>query len=254
MARTVNKLALMSALLVFCSLPASADSVTYSGTNTTLGLAATLTLTTSGTNLIVTLTNTSLTAVTAPASVLTGVFFTLAGNPTLTPVSALLSGGSAVVNCTTANNCTMPVGGNVGGEWAYASGLSGAPLGANAGLSSSGLNLFGSGNFNGPDLQPPAAVDGMQFGLLSPVTTISDFNGGMLNNAFIQNQVTFTLSGLPAGFTLAGNVTNVSFQYGTALTEPNVPGTPIPEPGTLALFGTGLLGLAAMVRRRITRS
>jgi len=77
----------------------------------------------SGMNLIVTLTNISDADVTAPEQVLTGVFFNLAGNPTLDRGSATLNSGSTVLF-----GGTDP-GGVVGGEWAYKSGLTGAPGG-----------------------------------------------------------------------------------------------------------------------------
>jgi hypothetical protein len=60
-------------------------------------LAAAVTFEASGTELVVTLTNTSPADVVNPAQVLTGVFFTLAGDPTLIPVSAMLNDGSTVL-------------------------------------------------------------------------------------------------------------------------------------------------------------
>jgi hypothetical protein len=44
--------------------------------------------------------------------------------------------------------------------------------------------------------------------------------------------------------------TPVVFSFGTG--PANINGTTVvPEPGTLALFGTGLLGIAAIIRRRL---
>ena len=54
----------------------------------------------------------------------------------------------------------------MGGEWGYASGLA-APGGATEGISSAGFGLFGGSNFNGLDLDPPAALDGFNYGLVS---------------------------------------------------------------------------------------
>jgi len=42
-----------------------------------------------------------------------------------------------------------------------------------------------------------------------------------------------------------------SSTFGIDITSEGVP--PVPEPGTLSLFGTGLLGLAGMLRRKLTK-
>jgi hypothetical protein len=239
----------LAAVIALSSTQASATPITF---NVSSGnLAASVKFDTNGTNLIVTLTNTSAADVLIPAQILTGVFFDLI-NGTLTPVSAVLGTGSTVLF----DPDGQPAGGVVGGEWAYASGLSGAPLGATEGISSSGLTLFGGPNFSGPNLHGPAAVDGGQYGITSagdnPATGNAPVTGG---EPLIQNQVVFTLAGLTAGFdpSAKGSITNVSFQYGTALTEPNipwVPGTPVPEPSTLLLLGSGLLGVGLLRRRK----
>jgi hypothetical protein len=206
-------------------------------------LSASVKFEVSGSDLIVTLTNTSTVDVMNPSMVLTAVFFTIEDISPLTAVSAVLGPGSNVLFGTT------DPGGVVGGEWAYAGGLSGAPGGATQGISSSGLGLFGSGNFEGSDLQgpPSGAVDGLQYGITSagdnPATGNTPVTG---TNALIKNAVVFTLSGLPADFEYS-KISNVSFQYGTSLSEPNVP---VPEPATMVLLGSGLIGLAVFGRRR----
>jgi hypothetical protein len=203
----------------------------------------------------VTLTNTSSFDVLVPADVLTAVFFSLSDNSTLTRESALLAAGSSVFYDTDG----QPAGGVVGGEWAYASGLSGAPYGATQGISSTGVGLFGPGDrFPGADLQPPASPDGLQYGILSAGDNTGTGNGGITGSGgLIKNAVVFTLSGLPAGFDPSTWISKVSFQYGTSLSEPNIPynppppGTPVPEPASLLLFGSGLVAFAGWGRKHL---
>lgn len=200
-------------------------------------LAASADFSVVGGDLQVTLTNTSAADVLVPADILTAVFFDLPGNPTLTSLSAALAAGSTVLF-----GVSDP-GGVVGGEWAYGTGLSGAPSGATQGISSAGFGLFGGATFPGTNLQGPAAVDGMQYGIVSagdnPLTGNAPVTGA---NALIQNSVVFTLGDLPDDFSVDG-ITHVSFQYGTALTEPNFPPTVVPEPATMMLLGLGASGL-----------
>ncbi|HRT09899.1 MAG TPA: PEP-CTERM sorting domain-containing protein [Candidatus Paceibacterota bacterium] len=196
-------------------------------------------------NLVVTLKNTSGADVLVPSEILTALFFDISGSPVaLTPVSALLAPGSVVWFD------TPPAGGNVGGEWAYGSGLVGAPMGAKYGISSAGFGLFGQFNFNGPDLDPPPAVNGLNYGITSAgdnmLTGNSAVTGG---NPLIHNAVTFTLSGAGAGFDL-GRIGNVSFQYGTALNEPNIV---VPEPTTMIAGALLLLPFAASTFRFVRR-
>src|SRR5262245_50246078 len=193
-----------------------------------------------GANLIVTLTNTSTFDVLVPADVMTALFFDVDGAPlNLTPVSAVLGAGSTVLF-----GGSDP-GGVVGGEWEWEeSFVNPAPHGADYGIGSSGFQLFGAGEmFPGTNLQGPANVDGLQYGLVSggdnPATGNSPVTG---DNALIKNEVVFTLSGLPAGFDV-DSITNVSWQYGTSLDEPN-----IPEPSSLLLLSA--MGVSAFRRRR----
>jgi len=201
-------------------------------------------------NLLVTLTNTSAMDVMNPAQILTGVFFSMEGNYTLTPLSAVLTEGSTVFFPPSKDAFGNPIsggtyaGGDVGSEWAYAVGLNG-PRQSTQGISSSGLGLFGPEDRFDPvgNLQGPSSPDGLQYGITSagdnPNTGNSPVTGGY---ALLHNSVLFSF-GVPTGFDLE-DIYNVSFQYGTSLGEPNVPGDKVvPEPSTLALAGLGALCL-----------
>jgi hypothetical protein len=233
-------LILLAILVVTCWAGVASADLIVTGSSGSLAASATFSFV--GSNLQVVLANTSTADVLVPSNVLTAVFFNVAGNPTLGSVSAVLSAGSTVFFD------SAPAGGVVGGEWAYGNSLAGAPGGANQGISSSGFGLFGAATFPGSGLDPPAAVDGLNYGITSandnPATGNAAVTGGF---PLIKNSVTFTLSGLPTGFNLA-DISNVSFQYGTALTEPNVQSVPIPP--TALLLGSGLLGIIALGGRR----
>jgi uncharacterized protein (TIGR03382 family) len=235
-ARTVLSARGIAALGVVLAAASAASAAMFTGSSGNLAAQADFSV--SGTNLIVRLTNSSPADVLVPADILTGVFFDVSGGGlSLTPVSALLAPGSVVLFGT--DN-----GGNLGGEWAYAAGFSGGAGGTSYGISSSGLGIFGNANFNGPNLQGPVGVDGLQYGITSagdnPATGNTPVTG---SNALTKDAVVFTLSGLPQNFDVS-RIGNVWFQYGTALSEPQIP---TPTPGAAAILG---LGLAIQSRRR----
>ena len=236
--------------MMMTAQPAMADFITFSASGTGVDshlLSASVTFESDGNSLLVTLTNTATTSAVVPADILTGVFFTWDGDPDLDEQTALLASGSSVLFPVSGDGTD---GGNLGGEWGYASGLSGAPHGANQGISSSGLGLFGDGTFLGANLQGPVALNGIQYGIV-PVAGTAGGNGPLTGpNAFVSNSVAFRfdITGLDVSLE---DISNVSFQYGTSLTEPNIT-TIVPEPSTFLLLGLGLSGLG--VRRWRTRA
>jgi len=137
-------------------------------------------------------------------------------------------------------------GGVVGGEWAYRDDLNIAnEPNREYGISSAGFGLFGPGNrFPGNNLQGPTSPGGLEYGITSagdnPATGNTPVTG---TNALIKNSVTFTFSGLPAGFDPSTQISGVTWQYGTALNEPH-----LPEPATLSLVA--LAGWMAVRRGR----
>ena len=226
------------------TLDAGNTSFLATGTNgTNLSANALFTLNPGTGQVTVVLTNAG-SDVLVPADLLTAILWN--SSTVLTPVSALLSGGSTVF-------FGADGGGNVGGEWAYASGLSGCPGGCNQGISSAGFGLFGAANFVGADLNGNTAVDGMGYAITSGSDNTATGNAAVTgNNALIKNQVTFTLSGGGSSLT----ITDVSFQYGTALTEPTIEcpdcgQTEVPEPSFL--LSLPLIGAAMLWNRRRQR-
>src|SRR5262245_38036160 len=122
-------------LLIFTAPSVRAAPITFSGTSGSL--AASAEFDTSGSNLIVTLTNTSTADVLQQPSILTSMFFEVSGSLLgLTPStgSAVLPLGSLVLFG------TSDPGNVVGGEWAYLEGIgASSPNGARYGISSAGF-------------------------------------------------------------------------------------------------------------------
>ena len=262
----MNKLLLTSLAVLGSafSLNASAVPVTYIGSASGPGgvpVSATAIFDIAGNTLTITLQNTSPSnsGQDVPGSTLSGLFWDFTGDPVLTPVSATVAAGSIFGTCNPANCAAIT---NVGGEFGYqATSFTG---GADRGISSSGYLTTGLpgniGNFNngaaGTDLDNPDSLNGINFGIISAAAGYNP-NGGLANDPVIRDTVTFVLTGVN-GLTNA-SISNVSFQYGTALNELNVPGTVdggggstgnVPEPATAAMFGLGLLGLVAVRRQK----
>src|SRR5262249_35241155 len=229
---------LIVATATACMLPciSRADfSVGYVGSGTG-GRSASATFTQTGDTLTLTLTNTG-GDVSDPTQVLTGIFFNLAGDPTLGKTSALLGAGSTVLfaPASAVTGSLSPAGPDVGGEWAYLSGLN--QYSANQGISSAGLGIYGAGDRFRTDsnLEGPDSPDGLQYGITSGSDNPSTGNVAVTgSNALIQKSVVFKFSGA-TGLT-AAELSDVTFQYGTALDDVSFHGSAVPVPPSVFLM------------------
>jgi hypothetical protein len=223
---------------------ASASAITYSGSSGNLAAAVTFSLT--GNNLTVTLSNTSLSDVKVPQDVLLAVWFD--ATHSLSPVSASLNGSSVFYGSLT----------NVGDGWGYYSALAGGGHGMNNGITAAGFGIGGGhSNFSGAH----NSLGGLNYGLLSAGDNPATGNTGVKGHGpLINDSVQFTLTA-GSGFNLSELGNTVVFQYGTSLNEPSFSGTlqtsetgppsPTPEPGTLLMVGSGMLGMAGVLRCKL---
>jgi hypothetical protein len=192
------------------------------------GLAAEALFEQSGNDLQITLTNTGGPAL-VNGDILTVLFWY---SPTIATTPNGAVGYNVYTNPTTDSGVQT-----IGTHWSY----QGTSLyGANQAVTTTGLTgTFGS--TSGPYFNATGVnLDGINGGIAASFT-----GTGIPDTQFplVDDHIIFHLT-LPSTDLIT--VSDVSFQYGTNLTEPHL--TPIP--GTVGLLGAGLLGLALLGYRR----
>lgn len=200
-----------------------------------------------GSDLKVTLSNTSSKSVEKPEQVLTGVFFNILNNPSLLQATPghTATAADGVVNGPAGTNI------NVGGEWAYKKSNPSLLSDYHQGISSSGLGIFGKFDrfSSGNNLAGPDSPGGMEYGIISPSGIGPNANMPIKTNPFIKNSAIFLFPGM-GDLDLKNLDKTVRFQYGISISEPYIIGDSTPEPGTMAILGLGAAPLIARLRRR----
>jgi hypothetical protein len=229
--RSALSLAILAIVALTSAVATKADSVTYvtpTGASTGGGPV-----------------NASATLTVSPAGTLTVVLTNLQANPT--DVAQLISDFSF----TTTNAPTGTLTTSSGQQIFVAA--NGTTTTGTTGLTGWGLDSNTGGNFHatalcGGCIGPAGLIIGPPGAGGVYTAANASIAGNGPHNPFLNQTATFTLT-IP-GLTSVSQITSFTFSFGT-VAGVNVPGTPgVPEPASMVLLGTGLVSLAAGLRRR----
>ena len=175
--------------------------------------------------------------------------------PNIVHVGGGGASGQSVGILLTTNNFNFTTSNGSGGSdlIVIAAFLNSSPTGSLNGIQFSSLTSFPEGGANG------AIISSLQGLNLCSTTCNLSFGYVDLHSALLPNgSVNVTASGVPVGTVFYGMVlgSNGKIVYITPNSEAAILGHTqvVPEPGTLTMLGTGLLGLAGVVKRRVLGS